>query len=213
MEGGARDRAGWWRGGSACALALALLAGSGSCAEPLQTRVRLVVVADGDVRIPEQVDRVRVWVVASRTEDGELCAKVSRDFELRGPADLPILIDYYAGQQFFFWAAFRVEWYQGATMVAQREMIQPFPESGISQVEARLYGGCLTRGCLDSEQCVLSEGHLTCAGFAGAGAFSNPDLVVTTEPCDPTVVLDGGGDDGSAEDAGADDAAADADDG
>jgi hypothetical protein len=181
---------------------LVLLAAAASCAEPVERRVRLVVSAESGVDVSGQVDHVRVWAVASEDQRGTLCTKVSRDYDLHSPADLPIVVDYFPGPRFDYWVAFRVEWYQGGTMIAQREIVQPFPEEGLTQVDARLYVGCFTAGCLSSEQCVLDGGHLACEGLADGGPFSNPP--VTTEPCDPTVTFDGGGDDAGGDDGGAD---------
>ena len=184
-----------------------VLAASASCAEPVETRVRLRISAEPGVAIPGQVDLVRVGVVASHTASDSLCYPVYREFPLGGPEDLPIVVDYFPGERYTFGVAFRLEWYRGGVIVAQREMTQPFPAEGMRVLEGELPVGCFTFSCLSDQQCIsdADSGQVVCAGLSGAGLFSNPALIEPgARACDNTEVVDAGGDDAGADDAGAD---------
>ncbi|MDI7266871.1 MAG: hypothetical protein QME96_02620, partial [Myxococcota bacterium] len=85
-----------------------------------------------------------------RNSDGNTCRPVRYGWDLSGPGDLPIIVDFLAGETYDFWLAVRVEWKKGGEVgevVVLQEMMDGWPESGADEWQMRLERDCLIAGC------------------------------------------------------------------
>jgi hypothetical protein len=167
-------------------LLIAATAACAGCEEEAPVRVRLRIAADA--RIPDEVDRVRVTIAASRLEEGMLCVPATREFLLRGADDLPLYVDFHPGPRYAASVAFRVEWFRGADRVNVRDLLRDL-DAGAQEVEARLHAACLARYLTDNrcppgeDQCVGQDG--ICSPLLDPSPFDDPTLVEPGAPsCD-----------------------------
>ncbi|MBN1774463.1 MAG: hypothetical protein JXB32_24600 [Deltaproteobacteria bacterium] len=133
--------------------AAALLSG---CSE---TRRSIHVRIDGALQIPAEADRIEVWFVASRTDEGNLCGAWRRRFELLRPEDLPVSITFQTDGVYDAWAAFLVVVSrQGEEMYRYRNRTT-WPTEGRLEVAVTIDLACYGMDCGPDMQCFAGECH------------------------------------------------------
>jgi len=181
------------RGGrrSAAVLLLAtggLLATWGCGDDPPRFRIRV----DTNAEVPEQINKVKVWVTASRgpVEAPALCRPSCRSFEIRQPSDLPFYVDFLPGPKYRRWVYLRVEYFRFDVRVGFHESpALQVPESGTFEAPLELDAACLEHACADplTPQCIDGECALV------TGAFDDPGHIDDGAPsCQTLVEADSG---------------------
>ncbi|MBI5499852.1 MAG: hypothetical protein HY907_06390 [Deltaproteobacteria bacterium] len=149
------------------------------CGEDRAGTLRLTI--DTTLAVPGQVDEIRVFVTAARTEDGPLCVPIERSIPLVRQADFPLRVGIEVGAEYRSWLVFRIEGRLGGSPVIFQETRTVWPASGATDVGVQLSAGCYLAACAGGEMCL---GSGTCVAVPVPGAFVDETMWDPGVPCD-----------------------------
>jgi hypothetical protein len=154
-------------------LALLLALAAGGCSSDL-VGVRLIVTTD--LVVPDDLDGVRLTVVAARTPSGPLCVPATVD-----ATGIPFEFLVEKGTQFTGWVAFRVDGLRAGVTVVRREQLVRWPAEGVLDVPVKLQAACRAPvpPCDDARyECI--DG--LCVSKQALGIFDDRDMIEPGAP-------------------------------